>query len=108
MKALNENGTPDLQAGSHPFELVTSFVLNEPEPFPGGHGSGREVRNSGGDLKDVRVQLPPGFVGDPNATPKCTDQEFITHGGGNGGGNECPNDNGGGVCAHDSLEHRSR
>ena len=90
VKALNENGTPDLQAGSHPFELVTSFVLNEPEPFPGANGNGKEVRNSGGDLKDVRVQLPPGFVGDPNATPKCTDQEFANVG--NGGANECPNE----------------
>jgi hypothetical protein len=25
----------------------------------------------------VSLQLPPGFVGDPNATPKCTYQEFI-------------------------------
>ena len=93
VKALNESGTPghgaaDLQAGSHPFELVTSFVLNEPEPIPGNNSN--EVRDSGGDLKDVRVELPPGFVGDPSATPKCTYPEFIkeTESGQQG----CPNE----------------
>ena len=30
-----------------------------------------------GVLRDVTVDLPPGFVGDPNATPKkCTGQEL--------------------------------
>ena len=30
-----------------------------------------------GDLKDARVELPPGFVGNPNATRRCTYQEFV-------------------------------
>ena len=64
ISARNENGTPDVQAGSHPFSLNTTFVLHEPGPTTG-------------DLKDVRVELPPGFVGDPTATPRCTYQEFI-------------------------------
>jgi hypothetical protein len=62
--AQNENGTPDLQAGSHPYALTTTFLLNAPGP-------------TNGFLKDVRAELPPGFVGDPNATPKCSYQEFI-------------------------------
>jgi hypothetical protein len=61
--AQNENGTPDTQAGSHPYALTNTFVLN---------GAGPEH----GDLKNVRLELPPGFVGDPNATPRCTYQEF--------------------------------
>jgi hypothetical protein len=60
--AQNENGTLDTQAGSHPYALTNTFVLN---------GAGPE-----GDLRNVRLELPPGFVGDPNATPKCTYSEF--------------------------------
>ena len=64
LSARNGNGTPDVQAGSHPFALTNTFVLNLPP---------------GGNLKDVRLELPPGFVGDPNATPHCGYQAFINH-----------------------------
>jgi hypothetical protein len=62
--AQNQDGSPDLQAGSHPYSLTNTFVLNEPGPI-------------NGDLKDLRDELPPGFVGDPNATPHCSYQAFI-------------------------------
>jgi hypothetical protein len=75
--ARNQNGTPDVQAGSHPYALNTTIVLNEPGPTTG-------------NLKDVTVQLPPGLVGNPNATPKCTYQEFI--GGLTGGVGRCPSE----------------
>ncbi len=65
LSARNINGTPDVQAGSHPYALTTTFVLNEP------------VGPAQGDLKNLELELPPGFVGDPNATPRCTYQEFI-------------------------------
>ena len=65
ISAREQNGEPDVQAGSHPFALTTSFVLNPP------------AGPAQGDLKDVRVQLPPGFVGDPTATPRCTYQNFV-------------------------------
>jgi hypothetical protein len=60
ISARNQDGTPDVQAGSHPYSLNTTFVLS---PLSG-------------DLKDVKLELPSGFVGDPNATPKCTYQVF--------------------------------
>jgi hypothetical protein len=56
----NQNGTPDVQAGSHPYSLTTTFVLNA----------------HGGSLKDASVELPPGFIGNPDATPKCSYGEF--------------------------------
>jgi hypothetical protein len=62
-------GSPDVQAGSHP-DLTTSFVLN---PLV---GSGFPLVTEG-SLKDVRVELPPGFVGNPEATPRCTYYEFV-------------------------------
>jgi hypothetical protein len=66
ISARNSDGTPDVQAGSHPYALNTTFVLHDAGPAAGE-----------GDLKDVHVELPPGFVGDPTATPRCTYQEFI-------------------------------
>jgi hypothetical protein len=64
LSARNRDGTVDAQAGSHPYALTSTIVLSEP-----GY--------AGGDLKDVKLELPPGLVGDPNATPKCGYQEFI-------------------------------
>ena len=64
VSARNADGTPDVQAGSHPYALTSTFLLHESGPVAG-------------DLKDVRLQLPPGFVGDPTATPRCGYQEFV-------------------------------
>jgi hypothetical protein len=71
VSARNENGTPDVQAGSHPYSLTTTFVLNENE-IP---GEGKYTTE--GYVRGVKLELPPGFVGDPNATPKCSYQEFV-------------------------------
>lgn len=60
VSARNADGTPDLQAGSHPGVLVTTFVSN-----------------AQGDIKDARLELPPGFVGNPNAVPQCPYQVFV-------------------------------
>jgi hypothetical protein len=72
--AVNKDGSPDSQAGSHPYSLNTSLVLNQPEEFEPKNPN--LVRPAAGGLKDVRVELPPGFVGNPNATPKCSYHEF--------------------------------
>ena len=75
--ATNRDGSPDVQAGSHPYALTTTFTMTKPSEVEG------ELLPQG-NLKDVRDELPPGFVGDPNATPKCSYDEFI--------GDGCPND----------------
>jgi len=61
----NADGTPDTQAGSHPYEMTTSMT------FPV-DGSGSAT----GAVRDVHVDLPAGFVGNPNATPRCTRVQF--------------------------------
>lgn len=70
-KFINEDGSVDLLAGSHPWEMVTSFALNQ---------SKNELGESvpAGDLKDTWVELPAGFIGDPTATAKCSQAEFHT------------------------------
>ncbi len=62
----NADGTPDTQAGSHPYEATFSLDLNTVEK---GNPAGGEVRN-------LEVQLPSGFVGEPKAVPQCTRQQL--------------------------------
>jgi hypothetical protein len=68
----NADGTIDTQAGSHPYEATFSLVANtlfDKTRFP-------EFRVAGGELREVLVDLPPGFVGNPNAVPQCTRQQL--------------------------------
>src|SRR5271168_2755490 len=76
--AKHELGAPDVQAGSHPYAVTGSVVMNESEDQNGVFVA------AGGGLKDVQVALPPGFVGNPNAVPKCSYREFL--------GKACPDD----------------
>ena len=52
-RSLDESGGDYTPAGGHPFEATTSFSL------------------SGGELKDVFTELPPGFLGNVGAFPRC-------------------------------------
>ncbi len=66
----NADGTTDTQAGSHPYEMTVAFAVNGR-----GHGFFEEVP-AGGETQQVVVNLPPGIVGDPTATPRCTRRQF--------------------------------
>jgi hypothetical protein len=64
----NQNGSADIQAGSHPYAFTTSLQLNR--VF-------REARTvPDGAPKDITVDLPAGFIGDVNATSKCTPEQL--------------------------------
>jgi hypothetical protein len=60
------DGAPDLQAGGHPFEQLTSVKLasvvrqGNAEPY----GPAEEPKN-------IVAYLPAGFIGNPLATPRC-------------------------------------
>jgi NHL repeat len=70
---LNEDGTPDTQAGSHPYEMVNSIEFNSHFMRLESNADSPFVREPDGTLKDLALDLPPGLVGNPNATPKkCT------------------------------------
>jgi hypothetical protein len=64
--ALNSDGTIDTQAGSHPFAFAVHFELKTEE-----HGE-----PEGGGLHDVVADLPPGFFGNPQTLPRCSQLEF--------------------------------
>ncbi len=57
----NADGTIGTQAGSHPYE--TTFALGFNELATGGP--------AGGEARNLEVELPPGFFGEPNAIPRC-------------------------------------
>jgi hypothetical protein len=65
----NQDGSPDTQAGSHPFAFTTTLAVNteEREGF---------ITPADGDVKDAETSLPAGLVGDPSATPQCTLEQF--------------------------------
>ena len=68
---INEDKTPALKAGTHPFGQVTSLFFDT-VPYP--NPDLPEV--PAGDVKDVTVSLPPGFVGDPTAVTACSSVAF--------------------------------
>jgi hypothetical protein len=67
------DGLPVTRAGSYPYEYTTNFAVNTRSTAPGARA---KFVPAGGDVKDVRVALPPGLVGNPTATSRCTAQQF--------------------------------
>jgi hypothetical protein len=85
---FNEDGTAATQAGSHPFQLTTSFVLNQTAE--------KSARQPIALPKDVRFTLPAGLVGDPHAVAECDEADFAAT---NREVNFCPTDSVVGVAA---------
>jgi hypothetical protein len=69
--AFNEDGSASVQAGAHPYKLEVGLSLNN-ELSP----DGSTEFAAGGDAKNIHVELPVGFVGDPQAVPQCSREEF--------------------------------
>jgi hypothetical protein len=108
----NDEFEPDLQAGSHPFQLTTTLDLNEGFESQllghGGVGGGPvEVATAPALAQNLSFNLPPGLVGDANVKEgnpvgQCSDVEFgaLERGSING----CPGDSAVGVVAATVLE----
>ena len=60
----DKDGNLVTQAGAHPYVGVTSFTFNSTATGPDGN------------VKDIRVDLPPGLISNPQATPRCTAAQF--------------------------------
>jgi hypothetical protein len=69
LQAFDSDGFPSTQAGGHPYTLATSlyFTSDDREGYPSPPAA----------VKDVIVDLPPGFVGNPRATPMCPLYDLI-------------------------------
>jgi hypothetical protein len=84
-----EDGTPDLQAGSHPFQLTTRIALNEGfGALPGEPGN--ELPEAPELLRNLNTTLPPGLVANVNAVARCSSLAFSSITLGNE--NNCPLD----------------
>jgi hypothetical protein len=66
----NEDGSPDTQAGSHPFQLTTTLELNR-NAF-----NSEPIHDPVAYEKDLHFLTPPGLIGDPQAVPQCTGKQF--------------------------------
>jgi hypothetical protein len=69
------DGTPDTQAGGHPYSLTTNIVFNTKADA----GYADFLENPGtisGDVKGLQVDPPLGLIGNPQAIPMCTQEEF--------------------------------
>jgi hypothetical protein len=64
VRKSDKAGDLETQAGATPFSGVTDFTFNNNLGFPDGN------------VKDIRVDLPPGLISNPQATPKCTEAQF--------------------------------
>jgi len=71
-------GGPARQAGDHPFELRVNFDLNESTLIDA--SDHLRYTTPHGRLADAAVTLPPGVVGNPEATPKCDSLDFFEAG----------------------------
>jgi hypothetical protein len=62
----SEDGSPDKQAGSHPFQFSTSLAFNENET----------AFDTPGTPKDLHINLPPGLIGNATTMPQCDEADF--------------------------------
>jgi hypothetical protein len=69
-----EGGAPDTQAGSHPFQLTNTLVLNQNLELRNGQEEPTPVALA----KNINVKLPQGLVGNPTPFPRCTLVQFLT------------------------------
>jgi hypothetical protein len=70
-------GAPDTQAADHPNSLTTNFditsILNTQEGVSSFFNNAYPVE----DLRDIILDLPVGFVGNPQAAPRCAISALI-------------------------------
>jgi len=85
VRFTEKDGTRAELAGSHPYKMTTSFLINNTE-------SGTEPGKffvDGGDIKDLILEQARGFIGDATAVPQCQTIDFA---GAHGTFTDCPLD----------------
>jgi hypothetical protein len=71
------NGSVATQAGSHPFQLTTTLMLNQRELVTYANEKDRSRAKLAGDSKDLVFRLPPGLIGNPTPFPQCSLTKFL-------------------------------
>ena len=100
-----EGGGEDRQAGSHQFQTTFSVVLNQgpdENPPPSQEKEGKPKASPAALPKDLNFMLPPGWIGNPSAFPRCAIGAFLKNT--TGVSDECPADTAMGVATVSVLE----
>jgi hypothetical protein len=95
--ATNADGSPDLLAGSHPFQMKTSFMFWPYHP-------GQEGPKSTGFPKSVDMRMPAGLTGDPSSVPQCPAHDLPAFEEQVFGLSQCPADSQVGILSLDIFE----
>ncbi len=72
----NEDGSIDTQAGSHPFQLTTTFALNQGYGADDQDPSHTPIPQALALQREIVTKVPAGLLGDPLAVPRCTGVDF--------------------------------
>jgi hypothetical protein len=75
---VEEDESPATQAGSHPFAITTTLAVDRETIPNGGICKVSECETPTGQMRDLRVVLPPGFIGNQTAVPRCSGVDFAT------------------------------
>jgi hypothetical protein len=75
----SRDGSPEQQAGSHPYALTTTLMLNTEADAALGY----EVPQ--GAIRSLNISVPAGLVGDLTAVPRCPSADFESQGAPAGG-----------------------
>ncbi len=67
-----QSGAAETLAGRHPFQLTTTLDFNQTLEPESTEPAAPAL------LKNLHFTLPPGLIGDPQATPKCSNLDFST------------------------------
>jgi hypothetical protein len=67
--AYDDNGKIDTRAGGHPYSASAAILVNTYRNHFG-------IVVPVGEFKDINVDLPPGFLGNPIATPRCHENDL--------------------------------
>jgi hypothetical protein len=92
----NELGGIESQAGAHPFQATTDLQFNRVLHL---FSNGKEEPSTPGIVRNIHVNLPPGFIGNPrvDSFKECSNLDFATLRP-NNAANECPGDSAIGVA----------
>ncbi len=72
--ATNQDGSPATEAGTHPYDLISTVNFNQGPESPAQPG----VPFPAADVKDMRFELPSGLIGNPSVLGRCTLAQFNT------------------------------
>jgi hypothetical protein len=73
-----EDGSPALQAGVHPFQLTTTLNLNQTFAVDNNLVEKLELPGVPAQLRNVITTLPAGLVANTTIIPQCADVDFTT------------------------------